>query len=428
MSFPLDAKSALVGAPAVPVCATILYHLERDACLGSSDVPSPRQGADVEMPCLQAPRKNLPARPTRAGHSKTAAPPDFTVSAANLTLSNTQADPQLTSAAQPILPPATSASQPNLKLTAGNVQPKPQLTPSNVQPKSQLAPRDVQPKPQLTSDDVQLSAPQPAAVPLDAPDPIALKWAAKNPWFGTEMDMTYFAYEVHDQLIEEERVTADMPEYYTAISARVEAQFPDRFLPTGASALVGGQALPAAPVYRQSSRLGMGMYRQGSTIAAAVPSMYTQGSGLAEAKPGPTLYRQRSTLPVQTANSVGGNMPRLYKGSSTVAAMMLQQQLPIAPRLYRGSSSVAVQMQQPIGSNKANERPAVPSLSLPNRGNSQAMSNRQGSPRSNRGVGSLYDQRSGTPRLGLSVPATPESSKQVNSELALMMGQLADMA
>lgn len=269
---------------------------------------------------------------------------------------------------QPNLATATPVSQPNAQSNFATLLPKSQLTPATFD--AELAVPSVQSSPQ--------QSPQaPPVVPApssDAPDPIALKWAAKNPWFGSEMDMTYFAYEVHDQLIEQEGITADMPEYYTAISARVEAEFPERFAPgavgvqrQGSVAMLGGQAPPAA-MYRQNSSIGTGMYRQGSSLGT---------------------------------QSASGNVPistRLYKGSSTVAAMMQQQQLqqPVAPRLYRGSSTVAATsgLQRP---SIAASRPVVPLLPLQDQ--QQAISSRQEGPRSNRGVGSLYDQRSGTPRL-----------------------------
>ena len=273
---------------------------------------------------------------------------------------------------QPTLATATPPdAQPNAQSNFATLLPKSQLTPVTSDPESAVP--AVQSSPQ--------QSPQPLpVVPVpssDAPDPIALKWAAKNPWFGSEMDMTYFAYEVHDQLIEQEGITADMPEYYTAISARVEAEFPERFLAPGtlgvqrqgSVAMLGGQA-PQAAMYRQNSSIGTGMYRQGSSLGA------------------------------QSASANASMSTRLYKGSSTVAAMMQQQQLqqPVAPRLYRGASTVAATagLQQP---SIAPNRPVVPLLPLQDQ--QQAISPRQEGPRSSRGVGSLYDQSSGTPRLTL---------------------------
>lgn len=65
----------------------------------------------------------------------------------------------------------------------------------------------------------------------DAPEPMALQWAARNPWFGTDSEMTYYAYEVHDQLIEQEGVDPNSAEYYEQIGFRVEQRFPERYAP-----------------------------------------------------------------------------------------------------------------------------------------------------------------------------------------------------
>ena len=63
----------------------------------------------------------------------------------------------------------------------------------------------------------------------DAPEPQALQWAARNPWFGTDAEMTYYAYEVHDHLIEVEGMDPISKEYYEQIGLRVSEQFPDRY-------------------------------------------------------------------------------------------------------------------------------------------------------------------------------------------------------
>lgn len=63
----------------------------------------------------------------------------------------------------------------------------------------------------------------------DAPEPQALQWAARNPWFGTDAEMTYYAYEVHDTLIEVEGMDPNSTEYYEQIGLRVAQQFPERY-------------------------------------------------------------------------------------------------------------------------------------------------------------------------------------------------------
>lgn len=252
--------------------------------------------------------------------------------------------------------------------------------------------------------------------------------------------MTYFAYEVHDDLIEQEGITADMPEYYAAISARVEAQFPEKFFPPGASGmerqgsviLAGGQVsnTGGSQMYRQGSSIGAGMYRRGSI---AGPTIYGQGSIA-----GPAIYRQGS--------SIGSGM---YRQTSAVPSQ-LSNGAAYAPRLYRGSSSVASALmpssQQQLGADLVKRPgPVVPALLLSQR----PTGDRLEGPRSDRGVVSLYDRRTGTPRVPLSdvreeaslradgsstteqpseIPLTKQLSDRVAADMAGAVGQRADMA
>ena len=62
----------------------------------------------------------------------------------------------------------------------------------------------------------------------DSPEPLALQWAARNPWFGTDADMTYYAYEVHDNLIDVEGMDPNKRDYYEQIGVRMAAKFPER--------------------------------------------------------------------------------------------------------------------------------------------------------------------------------------------------------
>lgn len=266
----------------------------------------------------------------------------------------------------------------------------------------------------------------------DSPDPTALKWAAKNPWFGTDIEMTYFAYEVHDQLIEEERITADMPEYYTLISARVEAQFPERFFPPGSTGmqrqgsiiLAGGQvgAAGVPPMYRQGSSIGSGNYQLGPSMT---PAMYRQSSSVASA-----MYRQGSVIGPAVYQQDLSTGPSLYRQASSLAPQ-LSGGNPYAPRLYRGSSAVAAltqQQQQDQLRAVSAKRPIVPALPLPQDTSGKA-SPRLAGPRSDRGVGSLYDKRTGTPRTDAASPTSRSGmSNQMAADMAWAVGQRADMA
>ena len=64
--------------------------------------------------------------------------------------------------------------------------------------------------------------------PAHEPEEKAIQWARNNSWFGTDMVMTEFAYEVHDQLVEVEGVDPSSDEYYDQIELRVAMQFPGK--------------------------------------------------------------------------------------------------------------------------------------------------------------------------------------------------------
>ena len=72
--------------------------------------------------------------------------------------------------------------------------------------------------------------PQPAAAPpRAAPSPKAEEWAANNPWFGQDREMTYAAWGVHQTLIENEGFDPNSDEYYTELDRRIRSRFSDRF-------------------------------------------------------------------------------------------------------------------------------------------------------------------------------------------------------
>ena len=48
------------------------------------------------------------------------------------------------------------------------------------------------------------AAPQQVQQQQAAPDPKAEAWASKNEWFGSDQTMTYAAFGIHRQLIEDE--------------------------------------------------------------------------------------------------------------------------------------------------------------------------------------------------------------------------------
>jgi hypothetical protein len=86
----------------------------------------------------------------------------------------------------------------------------------------------------------QQPAPEPQAVsqrqPQQAapqqPDPKAEAWAGKNEWFGNDQTMTYAAFGIHRQLIEEEGFDPSSDEYYSELDNRIRTEFPHKFAET----------------------------------------------------------------------------------------------------------------------------------------------------------------------------------------------------
>ena len=60
------------------------------------------------------------------------------------------------------------------------------------------------------------------------PDPKANAWASKNEWFGNDNAMTYTAYDIHNNLMEE-GFDPRSDEYYTEVDKRIRKEFPHKF-------------------------------------------------------------------------------------------------------------------------------------------------------------------------------------------------------
>ena len=74
----------------------------------------------------------------------------------------------------------------------------------------------------------QAQAQQPQAQPAQ-PDPKAEAWAQKNEWFGNDQPMTYAAFGLHRQLIEDEGFDPKSDEYYNELDNRMRKEFPHKF-------------------------------------------------------------------------------------------------------------------------------------------------------------------------------------------------------
>lgn len=73
------------------------------------------------------------------------------------------------------------------------------------------------------------AAPQRQQQPAQQPDPKAEAWAGKNEWFGTDQTMTYAAFGIHRQLIEDEGFDPSSDEYYSELDNRIRTEFPHKF-------------------------------------------------------------------------------------------------------------------------------------------------------------------------------------------------------
>ena len=63
-------------------------------------------------------------------------------------------------------------------------------------------------------------------------DPQAVEWAKKNNWFGNDNAMTYTAYDIHNQLMQEGIDPRD-EDYYKEIDIRIRKEFPHKFTDEG---------------------------------------------------------------------------------------------------------------------------------------------------------------------------------------------------
>ena len=80
------------------------------------------------------------------------------------------------------------------------------------------------PQPQAQAEPQQ----QPQQAP-PRPDPKAEDWADRNEWFGKDRTMTFAAYGIHQELIQDEGFDPQTDEYYDELDKRVRREFPHKF-------------------------------------------------------------------------------------------------------------------------------------------------------------------------------------------------------
>ena len=59
--------------------------------------------------------------------------------------------------------------------------------------------------------------------------PRAEAWSTRNKWFGADKPMTYTAFDIHRQLVDEEGYDPETDEYYVEIDKRIRLDFPHKF-------------------------------------------------------------------------------------------------------------------------------------------------------------------------------------------------------
>jgi hypothetical protein len=60
-------------------------------------------------------------------------------------------------------------------------------------------------------------------------DPKAEDWASRNEWFGDDDAMTFAAFGIHKNLVEDEGFDTESPTYYAELDKRIREAFPHKF-------------------------------------------------------------------------------------------------------------------------------------------------------------------------------------------------------
>jgi len=83
----------------------------------------------------------------------------------------------------------------------------------------------------LQEEKIEVQTPQSPPETRDEPrrDPRADAWRDSNPWFGTNRKMTAYAIALHEDLVQEERVSPASDDYFRRIDEEMRTRFPDQF-------------------------------------------------------------------------------------------------------------------------------------------------------------------------------------------------------
>jgi len=86
--------------------------------------------------------------------------------------------------------------------------------------------KPVEQEPAQLSDGGRLPRQTPQSLP--EPDPQAEAWASKNTWFGKDRAMTFTAFEIHKDLVNE-GFDPKSDDYYSEVNKRIKVDFPHKF-------------------------------------------------------------------------------------------------------------------------------------------------------------------------------------------------------
>ena len=117
--------------------------------------------------------------------------------------------------------------------------------------------------------DQDLPYQEPGTAEIPEPDPKAADWQSSNEWFGSDTEMTSFAYGVHERLVGE-GVDPDTDEYYKLIDKRMKEVFPTHFGGDSITVNTASTRRRANPVVAPASR------NSGGAIQNKVKLTHTQ--------------------------------------------------------------------------------------------------------------------------------------------------------
>lgn len=104
------------------------------------------------------------------------------------------------------------------------------------------------------------------------PEEAAVDWANRNKWFGRDQEMTEYAYQIHDVLVEAEGIDPSSSQYYEELDARMRERFGDEKvdgheLEKGAGRTKKTKPSSKGGTFGTAGRFGGGNVKAGNTKA-----------------------------------------------------------------------------------------------------------------------------------------------------------------